>query len=437
MTRRSAIALIAALALVATACNTVGPRAVRTSRIDYNQAMTAGYNEQLLLNLVRLRYRDTPQFLEVSQFTTSHVLGGSATASALLGAGDDDVGLSATGTYEENPTVVYSPLTGDDVVTKLLTPVEVPTLYLLMRSGWSIERVLRLCVRQMKTGGGAMLLNAPSADGPTPSYRPQYEEFARVARGLRELQTARYLRPDARRRDDGTGKDGSAEDGVGKSDAGKSDAGKSGDAAPAYDPYLVLLPEEHAEALPALEPEVERSLCAMAPEGAPAGTGPGCLQRLLGTAGPAAVGRTEIALVAGRIDPAAEEAGPRLEIYPRSLMGVLYFLSQAVAVPEAHRDMVTLTEAAAGEPTAGAEWPSGGLDWSRTVLGDLFAVRTSPRRPDPDTTFVAVRYRGHWFHIPDTDLTSKSTFALLTQLFSLQSGDPKDRAAGVLLTLGG
>ena len=147
-------------------CHTAGPQAVRTARIDYDEAMTAAYNEQLLLNLVRLRYRDTPHFLEVSSLVTEHVLGASASASALLGAGAADVGVSLGGTYEESPKVVYAPLAGEQFVTRMLTPIQVETLYLLMRSGWSVERVLRCCVREMSG-----LINAPSADGPTPTRR--------------------------------------------------------------------------------------------------------------------------------------------------------------------------------------------------------------------------------------------------------------------------
>jgi hypothetical protein len=34
---------------------------------------------------------------------------------------------------------------------------------------------------------------------------------------------------------------------------------------------------------------------------------------------------------------------------------------------------------------------------------------------------VSVRYRGHWFYIPDTDLQSKSTLDLVNHLFALQA----------------
>jgi hypothetical protein len=130
-------------------------------------------------------------------------------------------------------------------------------------------------------------------------------------------------------------------------------------------------------------------------------------------------------------------------------MGVFYYLSQGVHVPAEHASWVTASRGeAAPELCAGAvapwdlgagcelpPWSLDGLDWSTSVLGDLFAVRTARKRPAE--AFVAVEYRGHWFYVPDCDLQSKSTFLLLSQLFALQSGDPKDRAANVILTLGG
>ena len=39
-----------------------------------------------------------------------------------------------------------------------------------------------------------------------------------------------------------------------------------------------------------------------------------------------------------------------------------------------------------------------------------------------DESAGAVRYRGYWFHIDDTDLHSKSTFPLVRQLFFLPVG---------------
>jgi hypothetical protein len=417
---------------------------VHTSRVEYSDAMAAGFNELVLLNLVRMRYRDTPQFLEVSSLATEHLLGGSVAVGATVGDGNSGVDVGIGGIYEERPKVVYTPLAGEAVVEKLLTPIEVPTLYLLMRSGWSIERVLRLGVREMRFGDGPLLRNAPSADGPTPDYLPDYRDFRRVTEELRVLQRQRRLRLDVRCAA-GDCAAAARSGGDGGDDGGKSPGGHAGSAS--FEPFLLLDDAALARGASCLRR-------ALGHEAAGLGSGDGGLPPPPPETSEPSVA---FALAPGwAVDAAGadgrrqrEAASHELRLYPRSLMGVFYFLSQAVHVPAEHAGWVTASRGDAPSELCGGDlgdwalpascglpvWSQDGLDWSASVLGDLFAVRTSPHKPAD--AFVAVQYRGHWFYVPDCDLQSKSTFSLLSQLFALQSGDPKERAANVILSLGG
>ena len=63
-------ALVAAVVLAG--CKSVGPRTIQGARFNYNEAIAHSWNQQLLLNLVRLRYRDTPFFLEVNSVSTQY-----------------------------------------------------------------------------------------------------------------------------------------------------------------------------------------------------------------------------------------------------------------------------------------------------------------------------------------------------------------------------
>jgi hypothetical protein len=63
-----------------------------------------------------------------------------------------------------------------------------------------------------------------------------------------------------------------------------------------------------------------------------------------------------------------------------------------------------------------------GFDWGE-VTGGLMDIRSSKQQPS--NAYVAIDYRGSWFYIDDSDLTSKSTFSLLMQLFALQAGEVK------------
>src|SRR5262249_14223630 len=50
----------------------LGPRALESSRLRYNEAVKITSEQQLLLNIVRLRYTDTPSSLAVSAIAAQH-----------------------------------------------------------------------------------------------------------------------------------------------------------------------------------------------------------------------------------------------------------------------------------------------------------------------------------------------------------------------------
>ena len=58
------------LILIVSGCASLGARTMRGERVLLNTALQQTNDEQLLLNLVRLRYRDTPAFLQVSSISS-------------------------------------------------------------------------------------------------------------------------------------------------------------------------------------------------------------------------------------------------------------------------------------------------------------------------------------------------------------------------------
>lgn len=178
-------ALIASL-LVSASCTLIGDEAVRGSRTAYNVALQQSADEQLLLNLVRLRYRDQLLFLEASALTTQFKFRAAADATSEFGSQVTEAfGLDVGVAVEENPTVTYTPLQGADFVQRILTPVKIETLLLLDDSGWSLERLLRLLVEDMNG-----LDNASRASGPTPAVGPDVTDFRRAAALLRDFELA-------------------------------------------------------------------------------------------------------------------------------------------------------------------------------------------------------------------------------------------------------
>ncbi len=101
-----------------------------------------------------------------------------------------------------------------------------------------------------------------------------------------------------------------------------------------------------------------------------------------------------------------------LALSTRSLFSALYHLSRHVEAPADH-------VAAGWTSSAGAI--SNAQSDAGTALRELFHVRSSAK--EPQYAAVKVFYRNNWFYISDSDQDSKTTFALLSMLITLKSGD--------------
>ncbi len=390
----------------------LGPSLLRASRMGYNEAIQKTTEQQLLLNLVRLKYRDTPLFLEVSSVSAQFQLDRSA---GLSGELNENVGVSPLNPdslrldsrvgFVERPTITFIPLQGDEFVTRLLTPLNLDTIVLLVRSGWSIDRVLRLCAQQMND-----LDNASRASGPTPGTAPPYSDFAEASQILRKLQVAGVLEIGyARRRS-------KLSPPIEPGSVGARDLLTAAREGYAFQPtdegmYVLTAPSRKLVlrvARDALDTDDGRRLV-----------------HILGLKSDVSV----FDLTVGEMHQTPDAAGPgepaEITVAPRSLMGILFYLSHAIEVPGRHRrsGLVTVTRKSTGEP----------FDWS-DVTGDLLRVKS--RKNSPSRPAVAVKYRGYWFYIDDADLNSKSTFGLLAQLLALQAGGAEGQAPVLTLPVG-
>jgi len=346
----------------ATACVTnAGPRTIPSARFDYNERLSRSTNDQILLNLVRLRYRDTPYFLEVGSVLVQYQVTGrvAVTGSTAPAASPSaTAGLELDREVDERPTITYQPLTGEAFARRFLTPISAGTLALLAGSGWSVERVFDCCVDAVND-----LVNVPAAAGPTPAtvtMDPRFHEMARLFRTLQKtgrLEIIRYT---------------------------------DGDSVTAM--RFLTVPGDTSTAIASASAR---------------------LRELLGITG------EQDLYVLG---PSGARATALIRVRQRSLLGTMFFLSQAVDVPDADlkNGLVAQSVMADGSP----------VDWEQAT-GKIFHVKVAESRPE--RAFVSVHYRGHWFYIDDADLESKTTFDLLTHLVSLQSVPP--RGSGPLLTV--
>jgi hypothetical protein len=69
---RRTLATSIALSGLVTGCASFGPPALQQSRLQYNEVVKTSTEEQLLLNIVRLRYTDTPSSLAVSSVAAQY-----------------------------------------------------------------------------------------------------------------------------------------------------------------------------------------------------------------------------------------------------------------------------------------------------------------------------------------------------------------------------
>src|SRR5215510_11487346 len=175
------------LALLASGCTTgFGPRTVRSERPDYNQQIIRSADQEMLLNVVRLRYNDSPLFLElggvVAQYSYDAALNA---AGQISGSGPNSASVAAGLAYSEKPTITYTPLSGEEFATRMLAPIPLDAVMLFAQSGWSAERLLLVAVQRVND-----LFNAPTASGPTPDQAPDYEAFEDFAERFHRLQSA-------------------------------------------------------------------------------------------------------------------------------------------------------------------------------------------------------------------------------------------------------
>ncbi len=174
------------LVFVAACTTQYGIRNVAPAGYGYNNAIAQSNDQQLLLNLVRLRYRDSVVFMDIRGVTTQHQFTFGLSAETLLPferLGDGSVLALPNIQQSETPTISYVPLQGIEFSKSLLAPISSDTIVLLASSGWSIERLLTCCVERL-----GVLSNAPSASGPTPQRLPDNSEFRAAANILRQLQ---------------------------------------------------------------------------------------------------------------------------------------------------------------------------------------------------------------------------------------------------------
>jgi hypothetical protein len=155
-------------ALLLAGCGSFGASSVARDRFDYSAAISQSWKDQMLLNLVKIRYADAPVFLEVASVINQYSLEGTvALSSPTWGSGSTNLtpALGASGRYFDRPTISYLPLTGDKFARSLMTPIRPDALFFLIQANWPVQLIFRICVKSingLRNHSGSMMFRHDS-----------------------------------------------------------------------------------------------------------------------------------------------------------------------------------------------------------------------------------------------------------------------------------
>lgn len=168
----------------------IGPVTMERDRLDYQSALAESWKRQVLLNLVRIRYSDTPVFLElssiISQYSTEARVDAGVTLSNPPWSHSDEFGGSVT--YADKPTMTYVPLTGERFARSLFTPIPPAMVISLVQAGWPVDSVLRQTCTSING-----IHNQSLAPAMKRKADPEFEELLTILRRI-QLEDAIAVR---------------------------------------------------------------------------------------------------------------------------------------------------------------------------------------------------------------------------------------------------
>lgn len=174
------------IATMLAGCTHLGPQTIAVDRFDYSAAIADSWKQQTLLNIVKIRYMDLPVFMDVASIVSGYSMqtgvnvGGTLSSDKAVQGDFASVGGQAI--YTDRPTITYVPMTGENFLRGLITPIDPKNVFFLLQSGYAADFILGMAVeslngvRNRSTAGGAV--------------READPEFLRVLELLRDVQVA-------------------------------------------------------------------------------------------------------------------------------------------------------------------------------------------------------------------------------------------------------
>jgi len=336
-------------------CARVGPWSISMGRAQYNEAINKTEDEQMLLSIVKSRYGETFSLLAVSGVAANVRFRSNTDVQVGFGPSSNYSGnlvpFSGGLAYEENPTITYKPVQGEQYLRQVLSPIPLNLLILIIRSVTFSDYYITLFVNRINDMKNPDFLEAPSAE---PDL--QFKRFIELDKELDRAGVLQWV----------------------------EDPG----AEIAFD----ILITGYA---PAYTEKVREYLT------------------LLGLPVPT-VESKDIVLPVYFAVKGRELDG--IAISTRSTFDLVEILCATIAIPQEHVD--------AG---LALDYPTPGL------AGKNIRIHTS--KDAPNQAAVAVKHRGYWFYIEETDVHTKLFYRMVRTLWSVSIAAASDQNAAPVLTI--
>jgi hypothetical protein len=395
-------------------CSTLGPQLVLNSHTEYNKAVEQVIQEELLLNIVRRRYYEAPQFLTISSINSTM----STSAGVSAGSAFGNQGAPTTGNvggnigFSDSPTITFTPRQGNEILGPLTSRMSVLTIAKMAQAGYRFDFLLALMaegltdVRGPETGVGT-------------DFRPGDKEFIEVIQSVGRLIDKGQLKVGTfswndpysditYKREDITVENQLTAIALG-SGVGRFrsyDGGENYYFTDKHDyPAMWIDPEARTSSdgkriieILNLQPTPLKRVWSFSPNRVVEGTD---------------------------FENVPDDPRPEVRMQLRTFYSVLNLLAYGVNVPpkdEEERRAFTkdLYDKAVSEGRA-------------VDLSKKFVVHSS-EGDRPENAFVAVKHRGTWFYVDDRDHASKRFFNATYDLFNMEIA-PSSGGGGPILTV--
>jgi hypothetical protein len=356
-----------------------GPKQLKDGHLAYNETVRLSSDQELLLNIVRLRYLDTIEFMSISsissQLSFSVSVGGSIDEETSLGFGE--------AAWSSRPTFTFTPQRGRIFAKMVTTPVPVSVMTDLAAADWDIPILFQLLTRDVN---GHENISGLISD--------EFLEFTQLLGDLQSRTDLYFGSIELREK---------ISDSIPINSVSGSDlveAAKSG-----YRFELDASSENYTLTQALNQPVL------YIPKEVPE------RNQLLKLLHIRDLKNEYVELRPGKFPEEALDEIDFIMVEMRSIFDTIAYLAGGVEVPEPH-----ITKG-----LATADWPMSGFPTNN--LKSLLHIHVSENKPGDS---LAIQHRGYWFYLADNDTRSKLTFLTLAEIMRMALSPSEDAKTPVL-----